>query len=170
MPISLQNPPGTIVRLAPDWYSDDCYFSSIFDGGAGPGSANLGLLNNDDQGRWYEIWGCTISIGPLDATHVPVGNAVWEVAQAPITGFTDPCAPIRPGAPTGSGLIVDGYDLSHLFSERALYEVLAGPGTWNWHGLYPMAIVPSGYNLIAEFGWTDANVSLAVWFRAVMAL
>ena len=48
--------------------------------------------------------------------------------------------------------------------------MLAGPGVWNWHGLYPMTIVPSGFNLIAEFGFTEALVSFAVWFRAVTAL
>lgn len=170
MPFTAQNPPGTKVRFPPDWDPDSCYFSSIFAGGAGPGSANLGLNNNDDQGRYYLIWGCTIGIGPLDATHVPVGNAVWEVAQAPITGFTAEIAPIRPGQPTGTGLIVDGYNLSSLDPNRGLYQALAGPGLWNWHGLYPMAIVPVGFNLIAEFGFTEANVSFSVWYQIAPAL
>jgi hypothetical protein len=168
--ITRQNPPGTNVRLSPDWYSDNCYFSSIFDGGAGVGSSTLGLLNNDDQGRYYKVWVATICIGALNPANPSTGNAVWEVAIAPITGFTDPVAPIRPGGPTGTGLIVDGYNLSSLDPNRALYQVLEDRGSWTWHGLYPLAIVPVNYSFLAEFGWQNANVSLAVWYEIAAAL
>ena len=164
---SYRRPKGSVTRHPADWNSNNVAYTGLFSGGSGNGSGNLGLLNNDALGRVFVVWDCTISIGALTAGTAFTGNAVWEVAQAPVSGggFTDPCAFINPFMGTPSGLVVSGFDVSKLDPNRAQYSALAGAGTWVWPHEFPMAILPVNYALIVEFGWTSANVNFGVLYE-----
>jgi hypothetical protein len=167
---SYRSPKGALGRTVPDWNSANLAYTGLFSGGGGFGSANLGLFNNDPQGRFFVVWDCTISIGPQTAGGAFTGNAVWEVANAPVTGFTSPCAAVNPMATAPSGLVASAYNLGALDPNRGLYSALAGPGTWVWPHDWPMAIVPVGYSLIVEFGWNNANVNFGVVFEMTASL
>lgn len=166
---SYRRPKGIVVRHIPDWNSNWVGFSSLFAGGTGTSTQTLGLFNNANDGSYFVVWDCTMSIGPVVAASVPLGNAVWQIAKAPITGFTDPCAPINPMSPMGTpyGLIVSGFNTSGIDPNAAVYQSLDDIGTWVWPHDWPMCVVPVGYSLIATYGLTNAQASFSVMFEVV---
>lgn len=164
-----RKPKGTMVRPAPDWFSDYFYVGgmrNVYNPASVNNYVTVALLNNDQQGRVLKVYGVTMSCdggegfdfwfikGTIGAQVAGPYNIRPDYPAPPAqTWFqTQAAAPANAPNPflpanTIASLMSDGFDGSNIFSP------------------FPLFIVPQGYSLVGSNDVGGAAVGCFFWFQ-----
>lgn len=162
-------PPGTLVRPAPDFFDD-----SMSTGGAqyltdppvGNVYASISLFNNAMSGLLFKVYGITYG---NDST----GGAFAYCRYGPPLGsLVGPCTSIRADAGTQNGQI---WMRTDMVAFNALYplplpigfSMLGAPGSGSNTILspFPLFILPVGYSLVIANSDSGSQATVAFWYQ-----
>lgn len=101
-----RKPKGTMVRPAPDWFSDNIGIGGIYQILTGPPPGNhwwsISLFNNDDQGSVYRVYG-------ISAFQEGGGGFLAQYFNGAAGTLIKPCANLRADlAPPSGQIFVEG--------------------------------------------------------------
>lgn len=164
-----QKPKGTMVRHAPDWFSDNlaCAGFQFIETAPLPTNTwwSIALLNNDQTGRVYRVYGITVSSegGGGCAFFFQQGAPGAQVAVAkPLRpDYAPPTGAIFKQEVTGSALKTNPFDTGPDFCEIGA----GGFDSGTTISPFPLAIIPGGYSLVGVNLGSSTPGGIFFWYQ-----
>lgn len=167
---STRRPKGTYTRPTPDWFTDALAYGGAFypdPGGAFQSFSTFSLFNNDNQGRFYQVYffsafwnGASIILG--------------DIFPGTFGTLAANCQPVNPQVGDFSGQIylkstvVGGSPANPDITKPSFFFGLGFASAGIGYGA-PLAIVPVGSSLRLSNDFVSAESGLTFWYTYLAA-
>lgn len=162
-------PPGTLVRSAPDFFDDNMGVGGAFIFDATPPAGNIwvqfALFNNGTQGQVLKVYGVTVwSEGG--------GGLIFGYTKGVVGTFAQDCVAIRPDFSLLIGQIYSNLSDGHaspvpIFIPKTIVGQIGAGGfdSLTVVSPFPLFIVPAGYSLVGTNPSSTISSSCTFWFQ-----
>ena len=156
---------GSLARSIPDYYSELAAGGFVNVAAVAAKFSFASLLNNAVAGELLQVW--SVSVGGGTAAQ----NTGMYIVQGPGPNAYAPGIPVNGvGSKVPPGIYGGQATNSNPWSPYIFYGIVTGPQTWDWHGQFPLCILPPGYNLVIANVAVDLNLQVGFWWIAVPPL
>jgi len=150
---------GSLNRTLPDYFNDQAAGGYLSIAATAAKWSFVAVYNNATQGEILQVWG--VSIGG--------GTAAQENGMYVVQGV--PTGPSSAGIPTNGsykglipGQVYGKATNSNPWTVALIFGAVTGPQTWNWHGAWPICILPPTYTFLVANVNQNLNLQCGLWW------